>query len=174
MAKLGLLPEIPPQSTHVLPKCDSCILGQQTETPVPKVHQEGEGHRAMQRLEKIWVDLTGTHAVPSRTGNLYIMNIVDDFTSFPWSIPLKVKSDVFPQLQVWERARENETGLRVGMYRTDHGELKSDDMASWLASRGTDHQYTAPDTSAHIGCVERMHRTLMGKARTMRLYANHP
>ena len=117
----------------------------------------------MQRLEKIWVDLTGPHAVPSHTGNLYIMNIVDDFTSFPWSIPLKA----FLQLQVWERARENETGLRVGIYCTDNGELKSDNMATWLASRGTDHQYTAPNTSVHIGCVKRMHRTLMGKSRTM-------
>ena len=47
-------------------------------------------------------------------------------------------------------------------------------MASWLASQGTDHQYTAPNTSAHIGWVERMHRTLMAKAQTMWLYANLP
>ena len=34
--------------------------------------------------------------------------------------------------------------------------------------------FTAPYTSAHNGHVEQMHRTLMGKARTMRLYADLP
>ena len=47
-------------------------------------------------------------------------------------------------------------------------------MKNWLAEQGTNHQFTAPYTSAHIGRVEHMHRTLMGKARTMRLYAGAP
>ncbi|KDR74044.1 hypothetical protein GALMADRAFT_50842, partial [Galerina marginata CBS 339.88] len=54
-----------------------------------------------------------------------------------------------------------------GLYYTDNGELKSDVMEEWLLSRGTDQRFTAPYTSAHIGRVERMHRTLMGKARAM-------
>jgi hypothetical protein len=102
------------------------------------------------------------------------MNVVDDFSSYPWSIPLKRKSDAFHALQTWERAREVETGLKVGTYRTDNGELKSHEMQKWLESRGTTHEFTAPHTSAHIGRVERMHRTLMGKARTMRIYASLP
>jgi hypothetical protein len=47
-------------------------------------------------------------------------------------------------------------------------------MENWLASKGTTQQFTAPYTSAHIGRVERMHRTLMAKARTMRIYAGLP
>jgi hypothetical protein len=60
------------------------------------------------------------------------------------------------------------------MYRTDNGELKNEQMKNWLESRGTVQQFTAPYTSAHIGCVERLHRTLMNKARTMRLYSGLP
>ena len=47
-------------------------------------------------------------------------------------------------------------------------------MREWLKSCGTDQHFTAPYTSAHIGQVERMHRTLMAKARTMRIYAGCP
>jgi hypothetical protein len=140
----------------------------------PKLRGGGVGNRATRKLEKVWVDLTGPQAVESRTGNRYIMNIVDDYTSYPWSIPLKTKDEAFSKLVIWQRERETETNLKVGLYRTDNGELKSDQMADWLASRGIAHQYTAPHTSAHIGRVERMHRTLMAKARTMRIYADLP
>ncbi|KIJ61796.1 hypothetical protein HYDPIDRAFT_48912, partial [Hydnomerulius pinastri MD-312] len=50
---------------------------------------------------------------------------------------------------------------------SDNGELKSDSLREWLLLRGTAHQFTAPNTSAQNGRVERLHRTLMGKARAM-------
>jgi len=49
------------------------------------------------------VDLSGPH-VKSRMGNKYIMNIVNDFTSHVWPIPLKMKSDAFNYLTAWECA----------------------------------------------------------------------
>ena len=174
MVGSGMIPGMP---KYLLredpPKCEFCVLGKQTKTPVPKLREEGPGHRATRRLEKIWVDLSGPH-VKSRTGNEYMMNIVDDYSSRVWSIPLKGKGDAFADLIAWERARELETGLKVGTYITDNGELKSNNMHDWIASRGTNHLFTAPYTSAHNGRVERMHRTLMAKARTMRIYAKCP
>ena len=174
MAKSDLIPGMPtifPPGN--LPKCKFCVLGKQTKTTVPKKRKEGPGHRATRILEKVWVDLSGQH-LRSRTGNEYIMDIVDDFTSQLWSIPLKNKDDSFPELQAWEQACESETKQKVGMYITDQGELKSDKMREWLKSHGTDQHFTAPYTSAHIGWVEHMHRTLMAKARTMRIYAGCP
>ena len=174
MAKSGLIPGMP---TNFLPgnppKCEFCVLGKQTKTPVPKTRQEGPGHRATRVLEKVWVDLSGQH-LRSHTGNEYIMDIVDDYMSQLWSSPLKNKDDSFPELKAWALARESETSQKIGMYITDQGELKSDKMRDWLKSRGTDQRFTAPYTSAHIGCVERMHCTLMAKAHTMRIYANCP
>jgi Reverse transcriptase (RNA-dependent DNA polymerase)/GAG-pre-integrase domain len=174
MARNGTIKGMPLSITNAPAKCDSCILGKQTKTPVPKKREEGIGHRATRKLEKVWVDLVGPAAVTSRTGNKYVMDIVDDYTSLPWSIPLKTKDEAFPYLKGWEIAREKETGLQVGMYITDGGELKSNEMSKWLESRGTTQRFTAPYTSAHIGRVERMHRTLMGKARAMRIYAKLP
>ena len=174
MARKGTISRMPSSFPNTPLKCDSCILGKQTRTPVPKVREIGKGHRATRRLEKVWVDLTGPMNVKSRTGNNYMMNIVDDYTIFPWSIPLRNKGDAYKYLKAWEIAREAETGLRVGTYIVDNGELKSDEMKHWLESRGMQQHFTAPYTLAHNGHVERMHRTLLGKARTMRLYADLP
>jgi hypothetical protein len=102
------------------------------------------------------------------------MKIVDDHTSFPWSIILKNKSDAFLALQTWEHAQENETGLKVGIYRMDNGELCSHQVKEWLESRGTLQQFTAPYSSAHIGQVEHPHRTLVGKAWTICIYSGLP
>lgn len=173
MAKLGTIAGMPSSFPILPPKCESCILGKQTKTPVPKMREEG--HRATRRLGIVWVDLTGPAPVQSREGYKYIMNLVDDYTNKPWTIPLKLKSDALGELKVWERAREVETGLKIGTYRTGHdGELSGHQMENWLRSTGTDQQFGAPYTSAHIGRVERMHRTLMNKGRAIRISTGCP
>lgn len=135
------------------PKCNSCILGKQTRTPVPKVREEGR--RGRRRLEIVWADLMGPVNVWSRSGNHYILDIVDDYSNMAWSIPLKSKDDAFAALKAWELARETETGQKVGIYRTGFdGELHSNKMDGWLKSRGTSSEHSAPYTSAHIGRVE--------------------
>ena len=61
------------------------------------------------------------------------------------------------------------------MYSVDNGtELKSRQVEVWLKETGTQQRFSAPYTSAHIGRVEQMHCTLMGKARAMCLYAKCP
>ena len=98
------------------------------KTPVPKKCEEGPGHRAMQKLEKVWVDLIGPISVMSANGNHYVMDLLDDYTSKGWSIPLKSKDQAFPELQAWELAWEKETGFTIGTYRVNNGELKSKNM----------------------------------------------
>lgn len=101
MAQSGMVKDMPQNFPSKPPKCDSCILGKQAKTPVLKEREEGEGHRATRRFGKIWVDLTGKATVVSHTENLYIMNIVDDYTNKPWSIPLKIKDNGFSELKAW-------------------------------------------------------------------------
>ena len=173
MVRNGTINGAPPSLlSHTPPKCDACVLGKQTRSPIPKRHKEK--NKATRRLEIVWVDLARPEDVESKMGNYYIMNIVDDYTHYPWSIPLHTKDQAYKELRAWELARENETGLKIRTYCTDNGELKSNEMEAWLKSRGVQHQFSAPHTSAHIGRVERLHRTLMGKAVTMRTYANLP
>ena len=79
------------------------------------------------------------------------MDIIDDYMNHPWSILLKTKDEAFRYLKGWEITKEKETGQQVGTYITDGGELKSNEMAKWLESRGTVHRLTALYTSTHIG-----------------------
>ena len=151
--KSGAINSAHPISTQLPPKCDSCALGKQTKEPIPK--QCWDGGQAKRRLEIVWVDLSRPTDVESRTGNKYIMNIVDNYSSFIWSIPLKTKDQAYRELVAWQLARENETGLKLWKYRTDNGELKNNELDKWLQSRGSDHEYSAPYPSVHIGRVER-------------------
>ena len=77
------------------PSCENCILGKQTQSPVPKVR---EGAWAGRRLGIIHVDLMEHPDHVSSSGNHYVLNIIDDFLSFCWSIPLSAKSNAFPAL----------------------------------------------------------------------------
>jgi hypothetical protein len=115
------------------------------------------GVRASKRLGIVHVDLMEHPDVVSATGHKYIMDLINDFFSYSWSIPFAAKSDAFPALLAWECACELETGLKVGIYRSDNGELKTDAMCEWLLTRGTQHQFTAPYTSAQNSRVERLH-----------------
>ena len=118
MARAGMIEGMPSSFPSKPPKCNHCILGKQSKTLVPREREEGTGHRALKRLEKVWVDLSGPMAVTSRTGNNYIMNVVDDYTNKPWSIPLKAKDEGFDALRAWILAWENETGERLKILRT--------------------------------------------------------
>ena len=153
------------------PKCDLCILGKQTRSPVPSVR---EGNKAVKPLERVFVDLCGPMPVKSRSGRLYSMNLIDDFSSYVWSLPLRSKDEAAPVLQAWHRAVTNQSGARLKILVTDNGELMSNAMSEWCSLHGIDHQLTAPYTSAQNGRAERLHRTLLNKARTMRLACNAP
>ncbi|KIK99434.1 hypothetical protein PAXRUDRAFT_82520, partial [Paxillus rubicundulus Ve08.2h10] len=71
------------------------------------------------------------------------MDIIDDYSSYMW------------------------TGLKVGVFHSDNGELKCNDMKAWLSSQGTSHQFSSVCTSTQNSHVERVHCTLMGKAWAM-------
>ncbi|OBZ67852.1 Retrovirus-related Pol polyprotein from transposon TNT 1-94 [Grifola frondosa] len=77
-------------------------------------------------------------------------------------------------VQNWVEARELETGECVQALQFDNGELVTAEVLSWAARKGIAIRRTAAYTSAHNGRVERLHRTLMSKSRTMRLASEVP
>ena len=115
MARMSMVKGLPLSLSTTTPsKCVSCVLGKQTRTPVPKKREEGR--RATRRLEIVWIDIIGPENVISRTGNQYMLDIVDDYTSYVFSIPLKTKDQAYPMLQAWQLQVETETGEKVKMY----------------------------------------------------------
>jgi len=104
----------------------------------------------------------------------YLMNIVDDYSSFSWTFPLRQKSNVLSVLQSWAKHTEAQCGERVGIFHLDGGELDSRAMHNWCSENGYTLQLTAAYTSAHIGHVERMHHTIMNYIHTMHLQTGLP
>ena len=133
-----------------------------------------EGRKATGRLERVFIDLCGPMPAVSKFGHLYSMNIIDDFSSYVWSLPLQHKSDAINVLQAWHHTVERQTGEKLKIITTDNGELVSNSMTAWCRLHGIDHQLTTPYTSAQNSRAERLHHTILGKARAMRLACNAP
>jgi transposase InsO family protein len=171
MARNHAVKGMPIDLSSMPPKCNFCILGKQTRTTVPSMR---EGLKATRRLERVFVDLCGPMHVTSRSGRLYSMNLIDDYSSFVWSLPLKSKDEASHVLQAWHRVVENQCGERLKILVTDNGEIVSKSTSDWCSAHGIEHQLTAPYTSAQNGRAERLHRTLFNKARSMRLACDAP
>jgi hypothetical protein len=153
------------------PKCQSCILGKQTTTPVPKVQ---ERMRAAGILDVVYIDLTGPESVQSASGFNYVMNVIDDVTSYVHIVLLPFKSAAIKALKEWVLLAGREMGRTVRSFNIDNGELKSTEIVEFCASRGIRIRWTAPSTSGQNGRVERFHYTQFNSARTMWAAANLP
>lgn len=106
MARSHAVEGMPIDTSSPPSKCEHCILGKQTCSSVLNVR---EGARATTPLERVYVDLCGPMFIPSRSGRLYSMNIIDDYSSFVWSLPLHSKDEAAPMLQTWLTALEVQT-----------------------------------------------------------------
>jgi hypothetical protein len=108
--------------SSALPKCQSCILGKQMKLSVPKIC---EGKRAGGALEIVYIDLTRPESVQLASGNSYVMNLIDDATSFCWAISLHLKLDVIKELKDRSLLVERKTSKTISHFNIDNGELKS-------------------------------------------------
>ncbi|KAI9573988.1 hypothetical protein HD554DRAFT_2012203, partial [Boletus coccyginus] len=92
--------------------CEHCILSKRIHSSVLKVR---DGVQAGKKLGIVHVDLLEHPNHISSSRNRYVLNIIDNCSSYCWSIPVAAKSEAFSALQAWEIAREAETGLCVGI-----------------------------------------------------------
>ena len=90
MARKGSVEGMTIDLSSAPPKCTHCILGKQIRSLVPKIR---EGPKAVEKLEKVYVDLCGLMPYVSHSGHLYTMHVIDDFSGYMWSLPLKSKGD---------------------------------------------------------------------------------
>ena len=164
MARSKVIQGMPINLSTSPPKCDPCIIGKQTRSSVLRVR---EGVRATRPLEHVFLDLCGPMSFTSHSGYLYSMNIIEDFSNYIWTVPLRTKSEALITFQGWHAKVKNQSGYQLTYLVTDNGELSPHVMTSFCSLRGITHLFTAPYTSAHKGKAERLHHTLVEKAQTM-------
>src|SRR5882724_1156778 len=145
-----------PTNLSTLPEiCEHCVIGKQTKMPVLKVR---EGTRAKSKLKKVYSEITGPKAVTTNTDKKYMLNLIDDFTSFSWTYTLKNKSDAKAIFKEWKAHVEAEAKSKVSIFHTDSGgEYTSVEFEAYLHKEGICHQLTAPHTSAQNGKAKCCH-----------------
>src|SRR5258708_2948506 len=125
MARQGIVEGMQINTSHTPPKCEHSVLGKETGSPILKVR---EGARSKLQLECVYVNLCGPMSIPSCSGCLYSMNIVDDFSSFVWSLPLRLKDEAAPTLKAWLTTLELQTPHRLKSFVSDNSELATSDQ----------------------------------------------
>ena len=140
MAKKGLADGMPIDLSNHPPVCQCCILGKQMRSPVPKVRQ---GPKSSRPLQKVYIDLCGPHVLtPSK--NQYSVDIIDDYSGFPWLFGAKSKDAAYDIVIAWANWEQVRTGHRIVYINIDRGELKSQRFDIWCAEQGITITLTAP------------------------------
>jgi hypothetical protein len=152
--------------------CQPCIRGKQKVSAMPK-RRVGEKSGAL--LDLVFCDLSGSaERVATPNGEHYSMSMLDDHTSFVWTKLLKTKDQAADEIIAWHARVSRQHGRTLRTLQIDNGELKSKKLESWSASLGIEIRFTAPYSSSQNGRVERVHQTIAGTARAMRIACGLP
>lgn len=151
--------------------CEDCVLGKQKKVSFMKVARTLK----TEKLELVHTDVWGPSKVTSRGGANYFVTFIDDATRKLWVYFLKHKSDVFSVFKNWRALVENETGKKLKCLKSDNGgEYCSDEFEAYCAAEGIRRIKTVPRKPRQNGVAERMNRTILERARSMRLHAGLP
>ncbi|XP_073355420.1 uncharacterized protein [Aegilops tauschii subsp. strangulata] len=116
-----------------------------------------------------------TSPVASNTGYLYYLVILDDFTHYVWTFPLRRKSDALATLTAFYSYVTTQFGRPILALQTDNGkEFDNLVVRTLLASHGTIFRLTCPYTSQQNGRAERVLRTLNDCVRTLLFHSYVP
>ncbi|KAK1699519.1 hypothetical protein QYE76_016216 [Lolium multiflorum] len=116
-----------------------------------------------------------TLPVPSNSGYNYYLVILDDYSHFVWTFPLRRKSDVATTLTAFFAFVSTQFGRPIHALQTDNGkEFDNITIRSLLAAHGAVFRLTCPYTSPQNGRAERMLRTLNDCVRTLLFHASMP
>ncbi|CAN0491774.1 unnamed protein product, partial [Discosporangium mesarthrocarpum] len=80
-----------------LEPCPGCAMGKSIRLGIPSRSTT----RAVSKLGRLFMDLSGKKAVPSLGGSWYTAVIRDDFSRFMRVYPLKAKSDAYGALELF-------------------------------------------------------------------------
>ena len=129
MAEKKLATDLPTSLAYLPQICEHCVLAKQTQTPVPRLW---EGGRVKRLLEKVFYDITGPETGKTSHGELYTLNLIDDYSQKCWVYTLKWKSEAFDHFKDWKELVERETG-KVQIFHTDNGgEYSSKEFEGYL------------------------------------------
>ncbi|WVZ55001.1 hypothetical protein U9M48_005722 [Paspalum notatum var. saurae] len=109
------------------------------------------------------------------SGYKYYLVVVDDFSHYSWTFPLRFKSEVFPTLSHFLAWVSTQFDLTIKAVQCDNGhEFDNNASRSFFLTHGVQLRMSCPYTSAQNGKAERMIRTTNDVMRTLLFQASLP
>ena len=144
------------------------------KTKESQIYRVGKEKKS-EKLELVHTYVWGPAQVSSLGGFHYYVTFIDDATRKTWIYYIQNKSDVFDTFKKWKALVEIETGKNLKCLRLDNGgEYCSKEFDRYCSEHGIHRVKTVPRTPQENGVLERMNRTIMERARCMRLHSELP
>jgi hypothetical protein len=138
------------------PVCEPCIEGKFHRAP----HTE-PAERATIPLGRIVTDVHGPLDLGSRTGSLYWITFIDEYSGYAAVSYMRHKSEAFACYNRYVSYVENQTDHKIKKMRDDKGgEYMSDELKAYCNDRGIHRERTIRDTPQQNGLAERFNSTL--------------
>jgi hypothetical protein len=148
--------------------CHACQLGRHVRFPFLT------SSRAAVTFDLIHCDVWTSPAI-SISGYQYYLLVLDDFSHYLWTFPLRQKSDTFPTLSHFFAWVSTQFGDTIWSIQCDNGrEFYNNVSRDIFLSRGVHLRMSCPYTSPQNGRAERMIRTMNDVLRSLLFQASLP
>ena len=152
-------------------RCEDCIESKFTVQPF---HKCMFPIKATKVNELIHSDVVGPIA-ESIGGKRYFVLFIDDFSRYTQVYFLSKKSEVLSVFKHYKSFVEKHTGKSILRFRSDNGgEYSSNEFVEFLRKNGIKRETSVARRPQQNGVSERMNRTVIEMARTMRISAKLP
>jgi hypothetical protein len=149
--------------------CHACQLGRHVRLPFPISSSGAAGIFYLIHCD-VW-----TSPVISIYGYKYYLLILDDFSRYLWTFPLRQKSDTFPTLSHFFAWVSTQFSRTIRSIQCDNGrEFYNNVSRDFFLSRGVHLRMSCPYTSPQNGRAERMIRTTNDVVRSLLFQASLP
>jgi hypothetical protein len=147
--------------------CHDCQLGKHTRLPFSR-----SSSRAEKTFDLLHIDLW-TSPVISVSGSKYYLVILDDFTHYLWTFPLKQKSDTFHTLSNFFCYVATQFSCTVKAIQCDNRrEFDNSSTRTFLLSKVAQLRMSCPYTTPQNGKVKRIIRSINNVIRTLLIQAS--
>jgi histone deacetylase 1/2 len=149
--------------------CHACQLGRHVRLPFST-----SSSQTSHMFQLIHCDLW-TSPITSISGYKYYLVILDDYSHYLWTFPLRLKSETFSTLSNFFAYVHTQFGASVQGIQCDNGrEFDNLNARSFFQSHGVLLRMSCPYTSAQNGKAERIIRTTNNVIRSLLFHAHVP
>lgn len=149
--------------------CSSCQLGKHSRLPF-----NSSFTYSYKPFDILHTDLW-TSPIVSLNGFKYYLIIVDEFTNFVWTYPLKFKSQVFTHALLFHKFVQTRFQLNIKPIQCYMGgEFDNNAFSQFCQQQGMVFRLSCPDTSLQNGKVEHHIRTINNTMCTLLIHASLP